>query len=53
MYADFIDQNETYLKDSYPYLNIDNLVEKAFSYVILSFYDVFSQYNQILIWVEN
>ena len=45
---DFIDLNKAWPKDSYPLLNIDSLVDATLGYMILSFYESFSWYNQIL-----
>ena len=50
---DFIDLNKAYPKYSYPLPNIDNLVDVASGYIILSFCDAFSRYNQILMWEED
>ena len=53
MCVDFIDLNQAYLKDTYPLPNVDNLINAASCYTILSFYDAFSRYNQILTWEED
>ena len=46
--VDFTNLNKSCSKDSYPLLNIDNLVDTALGHTILSFCDAFSRYNQIL-----
>ena len=48
MCVDFTDLNKACPKDSYPLPSIDNLVDLALGYTILSFCDAFSGYNQIL-----
>ncbi|XP_072066109.1 uncharacterized protein [Arachis hypogaea] len=49
MYVDFTDLNKACPKDSYLLPSIDCLVDSAFGYEKLSFMDVYSGYNQILI----
>ena len=53
MCVDFTNFKKVCLKDSYPLLNIDSLVDIALGYVILSFCDAFSRYDQILMWKKN
>ena len=50
MCVDFIDLIKACLKDSYLLPNIVNLVDATLGYTILSFYDNFFGYNQILMW---
>ena len=45
--VDFTDLNKAYLKDSYPLLQIDLLMDSIVGHQLLSFMDVFSGYNQI------
>ena len=45
--VDYIDLNEACLKDSFPLPRIDQIVDAAFAYEILSFLDAFSGYHQI------
>ena len=47
MCVDFTDLNKACLKDSYPLLSIDALVDNASGCRLLSFLDAFSSYNQI------
>ena len=47
MCIDFTDLNKACLNDSYPYLNIDRLVDGASGYKYLSFMGAYSGYNQI------
>ena len=47
MCVDLIDLNKAYLKDSYPLLQVDVLVDSTAQHQLLSFMDVFSGYNQI------
>ena len=47
MYVDFTDLNRAYPKDSYPFPNIDKLVNVAAGYEYLSFMDAYSECNQI------
>jgi len=44
---DYRNLNSAYPKDSYPLSNIDRLVDGAADQKILSFLDVYSDYNQI------
>ena len=44
---DFIDLNNTCPKDSYPFPQIDQLVDSIARYQLLSFMDALSGYNQI------
>ena len=48
MCVDFTDLNKACPKDSYPLPSIDALVDSAFGCRLLSFLDVFSGYNQIM-----
>ena len=45
MCVDFIVLNKAWPKDSYPFLNIDNLVDATSGYTILSFCDTFFRCN--------
>ena len=45
--VDFTDLNRAYLKDSYPLLRIDLLVDSTAGHQLLSFMDAFFGYNQI------
>ena len=45
--VDFTDLNRGSLKDSYPLLRIDTLVDSTKRHQLLSFMDAFSGYNQI------
>ena len=47
MCVDFTNQNKACLKDSYPLLRIDLLVDSMAGHQLLSFMDAFSGYNQI------
>lgn len=47
IYVDYTDLNWVFLKDLYPLLNIDKLVESSISYKLLSCMDEYSDYNQI------
>ena len=47
MCVDFIDLNNTCPKDSYPFPQIDQLVDSIARYRLLSFMDALSGYNQI------
>jgi hypothetical protein len=53
MCVDFTDLNKAYPKDSFPFSRIDALVDSTCRYELLSFMDVFSAYNQILIHPED
>ena len=46
--VDFINLNKACLKDSFPLLSIDRLVDASAGHKVLSFMDAFSGYNQIL-----
>ena len=48
MYVDFTDLNKAYLKDSFPLLRIDQLVDLTAGHKLLSFMDAFFGYNKIL-----
>ena len=47
MCVDFTDLNKACLKDNYPLLRIDTLVDSTIRHQFLSFMDAFSGYNQI------
>ena len=47
MSNDFIDLNKACLKDTYPLLSIDKLVNGSSGCKYLSFMDAYSRYNQI------
>ena len=47
MYVDFTNLNKACLKDSYPLLRIDQLVDSTAGHKLLSFMDAFLGYNQI------
>ena len=47
MCVDFIDLNCACLKDSFPLLRINQLVDSTASHELLTFMDAFSGYNQI------
>ena len=47
MCVDFTDLDRTCLKDSFPILAIDRLVDASVDHRVLSFMDAFSTYNQI------
>ena len=47
MCVDFTDLNKACLKDSYPLLRVDVLVDSTARHQLLSFMDAFSGYNQI------
>jgi hypothetical protein len=51
--VDFIDLNKARLKDSFPLLRIDVLVDSTVGYGLLSFMDAFSGYNQIYMHPED
>ena len=53
MCVDFTDLNKAFPKDSYPLPGIDNLIDFASGYMILSFCDAFPGYNQFLMWEED
>ena len=45
---DFTDLNKAYPKDSFPLLQIDQLVVSTAGHKLLTFMNAFSGYNQIL-----
>ena len=45
MCMDFTDLNKTYLKDSFPLLRINQLVDSTTGHKLLTFMDAFSGYN--------
>ena len=47
MCVDFMDQNKTCPKDSFPLLRIEQLVDSTVRYKLLTFMDAFLGYNQI------
>lgn len=47
MCVGYTDHNQACLKDSYPFPNIDKLVDDYIDYQILSFMDAYFTYNQI------
>ena len=47
---DFTNLNKTCLKDSFPLLRIDQLVDAMTGHELLSFMDTYSRYNQILMY---
>ena len=49
MCVDFIDLNKVCLKDSFPLLRTDQLIDSTAGHKLLSFMDAFFGYNQILI----
>jgi hypothetical protein len=53
MCVDFIDLNKACPKDSFPLPRIDALVDSTSGYGLLSFMDVFSEYNQILMHPQD
>ncbi|XP_072078184.1 uncharacterized protein [Arachis hypogaea] len=53
MCVDFTDLNKACPKDAYPLPNIDKLVDNASGFKSLSFMDVYSGYNQILMHPED
>ena len=46
--VNFTDLNKACLKDSFPLLRIDQLVDSTAGHKLLSFMDTYSGYNQIL-----
>ena len=50
---DYIDLNKACLKDSYPLLSIDQLIDATSGFYIISFMDTFSGYNQIWMAKED
>jgi hypothetical protein len=53
MCVDFTDLNKACPKDNFPFPRIDALVDSTSEYELLSFMDVFSSYNQILMHLED
>ena len=53
MYVDFTDLNKTCLKDSFPLLKIDQLVDSIAGHSLLSFMDAFSEYNHIPMYEQD
>lgn len=53
MCINFTDLNKAYPKDSYPLPSINGLVDGASGYVILSFLDAYSGYNQIPMYYSD
>ena len=53
MCVDFTDLNRACSKDSYPFPQIDTLVDSTARYELLSFMDTFSSYNQIKMKEED
>ena len=53
MCVDFTDLNKAYPEDSFPLSRIDALVDSASGNELLNFIDVFSSYNQILMYPED
>lgn len=52
MYEDFTDLNKACLKDSFPLLKIDQLVDSTAGHNLLSFMDALSGYDQYL-WTSR
>ena len=50
MCIDFNNLNKACSKDSFPLPRIDQLVDATIGHELLSFVDVYSRYNQILIY---
>ena len=53
MCIDFIDLNKACPKDSYPLSWIDQMMDATSEHELLSFMDIFSDYNQILMVPED
>jgi len=53
MCVDFTDLNKACLKDSYPLLSIDALVDSTSGCRLFSFLDAFSSYNQIMMHLRD
>ena len=53
MCVDFTNLNKACPKDSFPLPSIDRLVDASASHHVLSFMDVFSEYNQIIMDLAN
>ena len=51
MCVDFMDLNKVCLKDSYPLLRVDVLVDSTAQHQLLNFMDAFLGYNQI--WMDK
>lgn len=50
---DFTDLNKACLKDSFPQLKIDIMVDTTIRHELLSFMDSYSSYNQIMMHLNN
>ena len=50
---DFTDLNKACLKDSFPLLRIDQLMDATLGHQLLSFMDAYSRYNQIPMHLPN
>ena len=50
---DFMDLNKACLKDSFPLLRIDRLVDSTAGHKLLTFMNAFSGYNQIKMAEED
>ena len=53
MCVDFMDLNKAFLKDSFPLLRIDRLVNSTTGHKLLTFMNAFSGYNQIKMAEED
>ena len=53
MCIDYTDLNRACPKDSYPLPSIDQLVDATLGFLLMSFMDAFSDYNQIQMVQEN
>ncbi|XP_061372006.1 uncharacterized protein LOC133314536 [Gastrolobium bilobum] len=53
MCVDYTDLNKVCPKDAYPFPSIDQLVDNAFGFKMLSFMDAYSSYNQIPLLEED
>ena len=53
MCVDFTDLNETSLNDSFPFPQIDQIVDSTTNHKLFSFLDVFLRYNQIPLYVPD
>nr|KYP51239.1 Transposon Ty3-I Gag-Pol polyprotein [Cajanus cajan] len=53
MCVDYTDLNKACPKDSYPLLSIDRLVDGASGHALLSFFDAYSGYNQIMMYLPD
>lgn len=47
MYVDYTNLNTSYMKYSYPLANIEKLIDNSVGYMLLSFINAYSEYNQI------